>query len=257
MKLIESFRHPQTQSTLLSLPAEIRKMIWQYVRSERIDYEYGYRHPFCDGWNGDGGTMCDSGINCSMVEYYLQTFDAPNGSYDGLLRACQLTYAEVSPLINPTVIAVKSKHLNDMLDRNESEGPETTHAFEICLDGDSIPGILLFDLDNVQTQVATALLELRRQYTYAAFEAVVWLYRATDVTGTRHFRKFSFKYTVHVGRYRPETLGGKGCIERPLRYKAATLGRERACLEAGGLSLERLGLLLDAKQDTPEEGVEV
>lgn len=226
----------------MSLPAKVRKRIWKYVRSERLCYRYGRgvgeeEHPddkpeWLDPWN-------------RQVQ-----------SFDGLLLACRLTYAETFQLVNPTTMRTRSFLLNDALRVMESQWDMRIDEMEIILEGEAITGNEdEIDIEDVRDEIATSLLEIKRQYQDVSFAEIRWLHvgMTEETPATREKAEFRMRYIVNVGKVRPQTLGGY--ISTPQRYCARGLAREKA-LFPSCLRFAKLDHLLNDMRDTPEGGAD-
>ncbi|KAF7509017.1 hypothetical protein GJ744_008412 [Endocarpon pusillum] len=242
----EPERHPQNQSNLLSLPVEVRLIIWQYLRLKRKHY-YGP----CLMW-AYKMELDDEAQNINIWKPRIHDFY-------GLAFACRLTYTEIQEVHNPTTLTTHhydlNMHLYLLLDAGR---PIPIDELELKTEGSGPCALTsMVDVRDVQRQIARTLLELKRQYESVEFKGISWIDLQTSQTGTgaggtTEIRHFRLRWKVHVGRKRRRARGGP--IRRGKKYRAQVWAREVRSLEER-LPFAELDKLLNQMEDTPEGGV--
>ena len=226
----------------MRLPAEVRQLIWGYVRSERLHYyhdeeEYGQ----------------------DVIQYTEEEDPEPPfptlWSSRGVLLACRLAYSDAAQAPQPTTMHAQSRYLNDVLDLLRMQRHIIIDELQLTYEGESIRGeeedSTEIDVDEVHDYIATTLLELKRRHVDASFTGIHWLFTGTNDDGMGPPKEFRMVYNVRVGPLRPKTLRGR--IKDPQDHSEEALGAERDLLEAS-LSMETLELLLNEMEDTPSCG---
>ncbi|ERF71640.1 hypothetical protein EPUS_00629 [Endocarpon pusillum Z07020] len=242
LELTELARHPQTQSTLLSLPLEIRLIIWQYLRLKRINYRHG------------AGLFGHYQEGLENTTQYIIPWKAPIHDFYGLAFACRLTYTEIQQVHNPATILTSHWDLSKLLYVLHARRPIVIDTFRLATEGRgtvALPSEI--NIHEIQQQMARALLELKRQYESVEFQKISWIDLRTEGVGTAsETRHYSLRFEIHVGKKRQHTLGGR--IQRGKKYPAQVWAREISALE-DHLSFAKLDELLNKMEDTPEGGM--
>ena len=246
LKLTKRARHPQKQSTLLSLPLEIRRMIWQYLRMKRINYRHG------------SGLTGAYQIGLRNTTQYIIPLKPQIHDFYGLVFACRLTYTEIRQVHNPSTMYTHHYNVNKLLYLLQARRPIVIDELQLSIEGWGTCAMTSeINVNEVQHQIARALLELKRQYETVDFKKISWISLRSNRTGTgggsgletRHFR---LRFEVHVGRKGQQALGGP--IQRGKKYPAQVIAREIGWLE-DRLGFNELDQLLNEMEDTPEEGM--
>jgi hypothetical protein len=168
-------------------------------------------------------------------------------------EGCRLTRVERSQLANPITVRTSTILLNYALRDMYREWARGVDTMEIVLAGKGDPANWYrMDIENVRNQIATSLLEIKRQYQDVAVAGIQWLRtRGKDLPQESTEKPdFQLRYKVTVGQVLPLALE---YISTPQQHSPAELAAEKATFPSC-LSYESLEYLLHEMLDTPEEG---
>lgn len=220
-------------------------MIWRYLRPERLHYEH----------EEDEEDEAGKGeIKYSENEDTTPPFPLLS-SFSNIFLVSRFIYIDVHLVPQPTTMHAKSRNLNDALHLLQKQRHITIDELHLTLEGESTSGeddTPEIDVDDVQTNIAIKLLELKRRYTDASFAGIHWLFAESNDDGWGLPKEFQLTYIVRVGKVRPRTLGGP--IKRELEHPDEELEGVKEVLQSV-LSQETLDLMLNEMGDTPGEGL--
>lgn len=155
-------------------------MIWKTVRSEPRPFRF--RHQIVM-WREQDQREPRS-------DYYE---DPPTVQYihAGLLLTCRLFNIEASCVANPIRVMARFESLYHVIQSFQSRLHLNIDELRLRLDHECPIGKQTFDADNVQTIIATTLLNLKRYYKTATFTKIcfLWIVAHAESDATGHHRK--------------------------------------------------------------------
>lgn len=155
-------------------------MIWKMVRSEPIHFIHV---DLCTGRRSNkAGWLSDYHEYPSSARY----------GYAGLLLTCRLVNIEASCLFNPIRVSARIASLHRVIQTFQSRPQFNIDKLSLLLDYDCPIGTQTFDADRVQSNITTALVNLKRYYTSATFTKInfLWVFVGSRTSGTGHPIKF-------------------------------------------------------------------
>jgi len=191
----------------------------------------------------------------------------PNGRFGWLNPTCQelaryrllldryppLTRTRSSRLANPITVRTPFNLLNDALRAMYHQLARGVDTIEIMLAGEGDPANqYMMDVEDIRTQIATSLLEIKRQYQDVTFAEIQFFQtRGKDLPEESTEKPdFQLRYKVSVGPLHPHASES---ISTPIPPLTAALAAEKATLPAY-LSPQSLDYFFHEMPDTGEGG---